>query len=41
MRNKRSAVKARGRRIRKAKDEMGDTYSEDDQEKWADLAVGN
>jgi len=32
MRNKSSAVKARRRRSRKAKDEMGDTYTEDDQE---------
>jgi len=37
MRNKRSLVKGRGRRRRKAKDEMGEV----DQEKSAGLAVGN
>jgi len=36
----RSAVKARGRRSRKAKDVMGDIYTEDDHEKKAGLAVG-
>ena len=39
--NKRSAVKERGRRSRKAKEVMGDIYTEDDQEKKAGLAVGN
>jgi hypothetical protein len=37
MRNKRSLVKGRGRRRRKAKDEMGEV----DQEKSAGLAVEN